>query len=237
MRDADATLFDPSVLQSTLESMLGAGVAVSIAAPALQDARLFPDELLYLKQAVESRRAEFGTARVCAREALAKLGIAPQSLVPHYDRSPRWPAGIKGSISHTKGCCAVAVTNAPAILGLGIDLEEDVPLPAELESSICTPEEQAWIGTIASFEAETLGKLIFSAKEAFYKCQYAVTGTPIEFQDVVLKFDLAARTFAVAAIKRQGRQWEQIREMRGQFQKEAGLIVTSAVLTSGLGRR
>ncbi len=64
---------------------------------------LFPEEQAYIAEAVEKRQVEFSTARVLARRALYELGVSPQSLCPNDDRSPRWPAGIIGSITHTDG--------------------------------------------------------------------------------------------------------------------------------------
>lgn len=203
-----------------------------MATPRLQDNRLFPDELQHIARAVEKRRAEFGTARVCARRALAQLGLEPCSLVPNRDRSPRWPPGIKGSISHTKNCCAVVVTGAPDVIGLGIDIEEDAPLLAELMPMICTPEERLWISTFGRDSRGWLAKLIFSAKEAFYKCQYDVTRTLIDFQEVQLSIDLAGGAFSVSRIEREGPQWNCVRCARGKFRRESGFIVTTTLLTS-----
>lgn len=223
----DAPL-DPSVL----ESMLDARFVVSTAAPKLYDDQLFPDELRYVARAVATRRAEFGTARVCARRALARLGLDAGPLVPDQDRSPRWPPGIKGSISHTKSCCAVAVTAASDVTGLGIDIEEDTPLRDALVRMICTDEEQLWIRTMAPQLAGHLAKLIFSAKEAFYKCQYGTTRAFIDFRDVQLKVDLGEGAFSVARIEREGEPWRRLRDVRGRFRRAAGFIVTSAVLPS-----
>lgn len=224
----DAPPLDPSVLAS----LLGSRFVVSMATPRLQDNRLFPDELQHIARAVEKRRAEFGTARVCARRALAQLGLEPCSLVPNRDRSPRWPPGIKGSISHTKNCCAVVVTGAPDVIGLGIDIEEDAPLLAELMPMICTPEERLWISTFGRDSRGWLAKLIFSAKEAFYKCQYDVTRTLIDFQEVQLSIDLAGGAFSVSRIEREGPQWNCVRCARGKFRRESGFIVTTTLLTS-----
>lgn len=223
----DAPL-DPSIL----ESMLDARFVVSVAAPKLCDDQLFPDELRYVARAVETRRAEFGTARVCARRALARLGLDAGPLVPDQDRSPCWPPGIKGSISHTRSCCAVAVTDAPEVVGLGIDIEEDTPLGDELVRMICTEEEQLWVRRMAPRFAGCLAKLVFSAKEAFYKCQYVTTRAFIDFREVHLKVDLAGGAFSVARIEREGEPWNRVQSVRGRFRQDFGFIATSAVLTS-----
>jgi hypothetical protein len=75
--------------------------------------QLFPTEETHIQAAVAKRRAEFAAGRVCARSALAELGapLAPLGVRP--DRSPDWPAGLTGSITHTQGFCgAVAHPHA-----------------------------------------------------------------------------------------------------------------------------
>jgi 4'-phosphopantetheinyl transferase EntD len=218
--------------RSILASLLGPQFVVSMTTPRLQDDQLFPDELQYVAHAVEKRRAEFGTARVCARQALARLGLEPCSLVPNADRSPYWPAGINGSISHTTNCCAVVVTDAVEVIGVGIDIEEDTPLLPEIVPMICTPDERLWMGEFDQDTRRCLAKLIFSAKEAFYKCQYSSTRTLIDFQEVELNIDLIGGAFSVSKITRQGPQWSCVRHAIGKFRREAGFIIATSLLTS-----
>jgi 4'-phosphopantetheinyl transferase EntD len=191
--------------------------------------QLFPDERQYVSRAVIKRQAEFGTARVCARRALARLGIAACSLLPNPDRSPRWPRGIVGSISHTAGCCAVAVTSSPHIAGLGLDIELDTRLDGGLEAMICTENERLWLNH-ANGDRAQLGKLFFSAKEAFYKCQYTMTRSLIDFRDVELKIELGAESFSVARLTRSGGEWDRVHLVTGKFQRAAGFWITTALL-------
>lgn len=220
-------------LEPVLATMLGPEIVVEVATPTVVKDQLFPDEQQHIARAVSKRQAEFGTARVCARRALARIGMAPCSLVPHQDRSPRWPAGVKGSISHTQGCCVVAVTRSPDVIALGVDIEADTPLQRDLMSAICTPDEQQWVDR---FDQETrgwLGKLLFSAKEAFYKCQYPLTRTIIDFHDVQLNMDLAAGAFSVTKVRPNGPSWDHVRRVTGKFRRDSRFIVTTAVLTAG----
>jgi 4'-phosphopantetheinyl transferase EntD len=212
--------------------MLGSDVAVSVAAPALVTDRLFPEERQHISRAVEKRQAEFGTARLCARQALAQLGLAPCSLVPYPDRSPRWPQGITGTISHTTGCCVAAVASVRHFAGLGCDVEMDTALERTLESTICTDRERVWLDRFSDAERGRLGKLLFSVKEAFYKCQYATTQTLIDFQDVEIEFDLNGGTFSVIKPKWTGAEWDFVNRIRGRFRREAGFLIATATLTS-----
>lgn len=212
-------LGSPPLEPSVVTSMLGPQFVVSVARPRLLDDELFPEERRYIARAVDKRRAEFATARVQARYALAQLGVEPCPLVPHQDRSPHWPPGIRGSISHTAGCSIVAVTRAPEVAALGVDIEEDTPLPADLVPMVCTSQERLWLDGFGAEERGWLGKLTFSAKEAFYKCQYGVTQTLLDFDEVQLRMDLPAQAFSVTSIKRDGSPWDRIRRISGKFRR------------------
>jgi len=223
---------EPPLRSALLASMLGPGMAIAIAAPRLVDDQLFPEERRYIARAVEKRRAEFGTARMCARHALAELGVPGCSLVPHSDRSPFWPQGVVGSVSHTAGCCVVAVTKEKNIIGVGIDIEPDEPLRPELIPLICTAAELRSIGEIGASTAAWLGKLFFCAKEAFYKCQYNVTKTVMDFHDVELAIDTGMGTFAISQIANVGPEWDLVSRASGKFRRESGFVVATTVLES-----
>jgi 4'-phosphopantetheinyl transferase EntD len=211
-------------------ALCGADVVCESAPPALVTAQLYPEEQRYIAHAVETRQAQFGTARLCARRALARLGIPAGPLVPNQDRSPHWPDGIRGSIAHTSQQCAVAVSRAAHITGLGIDLESDAPLEAGLEIAICTEYERAWIERYDRTVYPWLVTLVFSAKEAFYKCQYPITGAKLEFTDVELRVDLAAATFSICDLVSTVPQRHRLMKIAGRFCHRPQLIMTSAVL-------
>src|SRR5258706_16095138 len=60
-----------------------------------------------------------------------------------------------------------------------LSLHDALPI-SELWRSICTPSETAWLGSLPDSERLAAATLIFSAKEAFYKCQFALTQERIE---------------------------------------------------------
>jgi 4'-phosphopantetheinyl transferase EntD len=223
-----------ALVASILKEMLGEDVAIATAAPSLINDDLFPEERQFIARAVAKRQAEFGTARACARRALAELNVAPCPLLPNADRSPSWPQGFVGSISHTAGICGVAVGRDSFLAGLGLDLEEDVPLSGNLEELICTPFERSKFDVAEPCERGRLGKLIFSAKEAFYKCQFRSTETWLDFQDVELTLNPRMRQFSVGRLNRQGGVWNEIARARGEFRYASGLVITTAVLNVAL---
>jgi 4'-phosphopantetheinyl transferase EntD len=221
-------LFDSKMLKS----ILGPAFAAVVSTPELVNHELFPEERQYIARAVHRRQAEFGMARVLARAALAQLGMPPVPLVPRPDRSPQWPTGIIGSITHTERYCAVAVTNAPEVSGLGIDVEGDLPLSPQVLPMICTDTELFWLAEQNPGDQGWLGKLFFSAKESFYKCQYPTTESFLDFREVELEFDLAGGAFNVTWLAREGALWSKVRHAKGKYWRSPGLIVTAAILST-----
>jgi 4'-phosphopantetheinyl transferase EntD len=176
-------------------------VCVAEAVPELVDDRLFPAEYDYIRGAAPRRRAEFGAARLCARRALAELGVDPVPLVPGPDRAPSWPSGVAGSISHTDGLCAAAVARVPQVRALGLDVEALRPVEATTIDRVLTARERAWLDRRPAAARERLALMLFSAKEAFYKCQYAITREFLDFPDVEVEPDLEAGTFEARVVR------------------------------------
>lgn len=205
-------------------------VAVAQAVPALVDHALFNEELEYIARATARRRAEFGTARVCARQALAELGFRACPLVPQPDRSPRWPGGAVGAISHTDGYCAVVVTLASRAAGLGLDVELDEPLAPDLEAMICTPSERTWLDRWPKEQRGRMAKIVFCAKEAFYKCQHATTRCFLDFQDVDLSLEPDIGSFVVVQVHHRGELFRITERARGRLLLSDGLIVAAATM-------
>ena len=136
----------------------------------------------------EIRQRHFALGRLCARRALSRLGAPPGELVQRKDRSPEWPVGIIGSITHTKGYCAAAVARMDRYAGIGVDAESR-PVDSSLWDQICTNQELLWLLSQPDGSRATMATLIFSAKEAVYKCQRCWTQGWLDFQDVTTAID------------------------------------------------
>ena len=172
---------------AVLSSLFPSGVATALLAGQLPVHPLLEAELRAVEQAGEQRRAEFAAGRSCARSALATLGVGACAIEMNADRSPRWPHGFAGSIAHTRGCAAAAVAPVSRVRALGLDLERCVQFDARLVADICTPDEREWLDTLVPAARGDAATLLFSAKEAFYKCQYALTQRWLEFQQVSIE--------------------------------------------------
>lgn len=147
---------------------------------------LWPDERLAVSNAVPKRVEEFAAGRACARRALAELGHAPAALLRGAGRAPAWPANATGSITHSDGYCAAAVASRDAFAAIGIDAETLGRVDEAIARRICTPEEQARLSALDPERRAEAATILFSAKEAFFKCQHALGGNLNEFRNVEL---------------------------------------------------
>jgi 4'-phosphopantetheinyl transferase EntD len=155
--------------------------------------RPFPEEEALLGAAVASRRAEFTTARHCARQALRSLGVPEGPILRGPKREPLWPTGIIGSITHCTGYRAAAVARTTEVLTIGIDAEPHAAIPDRVELRILDDAERAWIASAPS--GIHWDRLIFSAKESVYKAWYPLAQTWLGFEDARIAIDPVAGAF------------------------------------------
>ncbi len=147
-------------------------------------ATLLPEEAEYVARAVPKRVQEFAAGRTCARLAMASFGVTDFALRVAADRQPVWPTGIVGSITHTAGLCLAVVAEQTRIAAVGIDCEVVGHVSTDIWETICTAAEVAWLGALPLPLRPAAVALLFSAKEAVYKCQYPLTGEWLDFHDL-----------------------------------------------------
>ncbi len=184
---SDFTAMNPARLSAPLGQLFPAGaVAAELRTPGDPDL-LLPTEAAHLGRAVPARLQQFAAGRLCARRALAQFGIEDFPLRSADDRQPIWPPAVVGSITHTAGFCAAAVAERTCIRALGLDSEVVGDINVEIWPSICTPAEIAWVGSRPNVQRAAAVTLVFSAKEAFYKCQYPLAREALNFHDVSIE--------------------------------------------------
>ena len=139
-----------------------------------------------LRNAVAKRKAEYLAGRWCARSALTRLGVDGLPGL-NSDRSPAWPDGTIGSITHSHGVAEVLVADASLWLTVGLDTESWVSpeRAARLERELLTEEELATLAGMSPLQRANRLTLIFSAKESLFKALYPLTGKRFYFHDAV----------------------------------------------------
>jgi 4'-phosphopantetheinyl transferase EntD len=193
------------------------------------DLQLYPEEQAVLQKAVASRRIEFGTARWCARQALAKLGLPPAPILPGLRGAPGWPSGVVGSMTHCAGYRAAALAHSREVATIGIDAEPHTALPDGVGDVIASHAEQRALAELAGAAPEVFwDKLLFSAKEATYKAWFPLTQRWLGFNDAVIRINAADGTFTARLLVPGpvlgGRQ---LTEFSGRWLARDGLVITS----------
>lgn len=181
-----------------LSTLLGAllpapAVLVCCTEPA-DPASLSPGERADVARAAPVRLREFAAGRQCARRALVHFGLIDVELRVGADRRPQWPAGFTGSITHTEGFYAAAVAPRSALPGIGIDCERIGRIGPRLLPRIATAAEIDWLESLDDAQQARAASLLFSAKEAFYKAQFALVGERPGFHDVRIEVSAWRRT-------------------------------------------
>jgi 4'-phosphopantetheinyl transferase EntD len=152
------------------------------------DYTLFPAEIECLGKVTDRRRIEFATGRECVKRALRALGLPPTAILIGAGREPVWPSGLTGSITHCSGYCAAVVTKSPDILSIGVDAEENLPIPDGVLELVANDQERAIISNLDDLPIHW-DRLLFSAKEAVYKAWYSITMQWLEFSDCHIAWD------------------------------------------------
>lgn len=162
----------------------GVPLGVGIGDPRHQIAASYPEEEENIGRAVPKRVNEFRMGRAAARSAMTDIGITASAIPSRSDRTPDWPDGLVGSISHCEDMCIATVSKS--LRSIGVDVEQSTDLPAEIWDEILLPEEQRVLASLP--RSGEFAKLVFSAKEAAYKAQYPLSHTLFGFHDLGLEW-------------------------------------------------
>jgi 4'-phosphopantetheinyl transferase EntD len=216
-----------------IELILPPFVAVGEAFHDPVEAVLHPEEGRYVAEAVEERRREFTTARLCAHRTLARLGFpSGQPLLKDRHGAPLWPPGVIGSITHCAGYRAAAASRTPGLALLGIDAEPAAALPPGVLETIALPAELARIrGLLSAHPGTPWDRLLFSMKESVYKAWYPYTGQRLYFEDadVTIDADCGAFTARLLVPARPGSP-PGPRRLEGRWLVRAGLLASAIAI-------
>jgi len=188
-----------------------------------------PEEAALGKSTLPKRRAEIAAGRTCARSALGELGLRNVVILPGANREPLWPAGITGSITHCTGYCAAAVAPVAVCRSIGVDAEENQPLPTELLHYISTSPERLCLSNLPA-QMIHWDRLLFVLKEAFFKAWFPMTQRFLEFHDAEVSLVPCRKEFAVKVSERALKANPGPDTIRGRYAANERFIVASAIL-------
>lgn len=204
-------------------------IAVAATDPRSAHNRALPQESGPMARMAPIRQKAYTAGRCAAHHALRDLGhpVAPVLMAP--DRAPVWPKGLTGSISHSQTCCIAALGRVNQVAALGVDVEEDSDLDHDLLTTVCTADERAWLSVLPQAQAGVMAKLIFSAKECAYKCQYPQSKTLFGFDALCVTPDPACGQFE-ATFLFDIPHFPVGTRLLGRFAIKDGLIITAMTI-------
>lgn len=165
------------------------GVAAALGRVGAFEAALWPAEREAAAGMGPQRRAAYSSGRRVAHAALEALGETAGP-VTSCGRLPCWPAGVVGSIAHSRTLAVAVAARAREVRGVGVDLEAEGRVGERLAARVLVDAERQRL-------AEAHWTLAFSAKEAVYKAVNPVVGEYLGFGDV--EIEISGETFSAVA--------------------------------------
>ena len=224
-----ADIFAEDTVEAMARDLFPEDVAVGFAFPWGAPEGLLPGEASGLVRPTEKRLAEFAAGRRAAHQAMERLGVPVRAVAHGPDRAPVWPRALVGGISHTDTHCLAVVAQEAHYVSLGLDLEDDKDLPADLIEVVCTSAERGWLSVQPDDLRGRLARLIFSAKECAYKAQFKMTRQLIGFEAFEITPDLETGQFE-ATFTQDVLPFTRGACLHGQFAFGGGVILTGMAL-------
>jgi 4'-phosphopantetheinyl transferase EntD len=177
-----------SVLQRSIEAMAGDMIRAMPASGLLighrliapgDELALLPEELAPLASSVDKVRRASGAARIVARDLMTRFGAPQQPVIRSASGAPIWPAGLMGSLAHSRQVAVAALARRGDFAGIGIDVEPAEPIDADLVRIVATATERH---SIADDPLQC--RVLFAVKEAVYKSVNPIDGQFLEHHDV-----------------------------------------------------
>lgn len=160
-------------LIAVMQRLLPGGMQLAGGKISAQPPTIHQEEWQIVEHAGKKRQREFASGRHYAHQLLQKMGCGQRIIGRDEHGIPLWPGGLSGSISHTDDYCTVLLTRRDEFASVGIDLEASSRLKRSLWSRLLTENEITDLQAIEDITEQTCrAATLFSAREAFYKCDY-----------------------------------------------------------------
>lgn len=179
---------------------------------------------------IDSRKREYLAGRYCASQALIALGSDDTRVERNNDRSPCWPEGTCGSLSHAQDRAIACVGWQNDFCGIGIDIEKNIThgVLSSLQALVFTPQEQKLVHNL-DFPILQAATLIFSAKESVYKYIYPQTNCELAFTDISL-ISFKKGVFYAELPRREAERWPNGNCVQGQYCFDGDFVITLIML-------
>lgn len=183
----------------------------------------------FLRNAIHHRQREFAAGRFCAAQALKKLlGRVPEPVGVSPDRSPIWPSGVTGAITHADDMALAVVGPNVLYQGIGVDIEPKLThaRARQLSRRILAIGEDRTLSPDDD-QFALLMTVTFSLKESLFKALNPMVKRVFGLQDAsVVRIDWKAGTFLVELTKSLSTLYPQGRQFAGQFAIRGNYVAT-----------
>ena len=181
-----------------------------------------------IQRSVAKRQAEFLAGRLCARSALQRLDGLDCIPAIGEDRAPVWPAHISGSITHSTGHAAAIVGHKAQWRGLGMDLENLLPLERaeRLAGEILTADEMQRMAAGPREQIAQCVTLTFSAKESLFKALYPIVHKRFYFEHAEVLEWSETGSLRLRLLTELSSEWCYGKELEAQFVVHEGQLLS-----------
>jgi len=102
---------------------------------------------------------------------------------------PLLPGHITASLSHSKHLCGAIAAPKDRYASIGLDIETNGRVSKGMWHLLFSDAEAAYLNDLSDDRQQQVTTIFFSMKEAFYKMQYPLTNTFLDFHDVEMVAD------------------------------------------------
>ncbi len=144
---------------------------------------LLPSEAEISAAYGSKRLSDFCTGRYCLRSCTNILGFNGEILIGERGM-PILPPGIVGTVSHSKVLSGAVAASANDFQSVGLDIESNGRVNREMWHLLFNDDESVFLDSLSAEDKALTATKYFSAKEAFYKMQFPLSGIYLDFHDV-----------------------------------------------------
>lgn len=173
------------------------------------------------------RLADFCTGRYCLRQCTSQFGYSGDILIGKKGM-PVLPENITASLSHSKKLSGAIAGAREKYLSLGIDIEGDGRVHEGMWHLLFSSNETEFLKGLEKPQRDLVSTVFFSLKEAFYKLQYPLTDTFLDFHDV--ETTVVQDRYYIRTLKNVGTYFSPDRLIEGNMMEMDGAVITLCAL-------
>jgi enterobactin synthetase component D len=156
-----------------------------------------------IAQSVLKRQSEFLAGRIMAQKSLQQLDHKNVNIAIGKDRSPIWPIGIIGAISHSNDLVLCIMASTTDYAYVGCDIEPMIANDTRMNiDNIIINEDEKLLMKSTYLEESVSFTLVYSAKESLFKALYPDVKRYFDFSAAQISdIDTSKQTFNIKLLE------------------------------------